>query len=131
VTSVILRTAALILLPLILLFSVFIFWRGHNEPGGGFIGGLVAATGFSLYALAFDVPSARRLLRIHVKNLMGLGLAIGLLGGLIAVFMGQPFMTGMWPEEIKVGTPVLFDLGVFLTVISITLTFIFTLAEDE
>lgn len=130
-TSVILRTATIILLPLTLLFSLFIFWRGHNEPGGGFIGGLVAATAFSLYALAFDVSSARRLLHMHVKQLMGIGIGIAALAGVLGLVAGRPFMTGLWPDAIKVGTPVLFDLGVFLTVISVVLTFIFTLAEEE
>jgi L-alanine-DL-glutamate epimerase-like enolase superfamily enzyme len=53
--SLILRTAARYLLPLLILFSIFLLFRGHNEPGGGFVAGLVAAAAFALYALAADV----------------------------------------------------------------------------
>mgnify|MGYP000273018052 CR=1 FL=1 len=59
--SLILQTATRALLPLLLLFSLFILLRGHNEPGGGFIGGLLAAGGLSLYTLGFDAAAAGRL----------------------------------------------------------------------
>ena len=73
-TSLILSTAARYLLPLLLLFSFFILIRGHNEPGGGFIGGLVAAAAFALNAIAFDVGSTRRTLRIDPRTLIPAGL---------------------------------------------------------
>jgi multicomponent Na+:H+ antiporter subunit B len=57
-TSLILQTAARMLVAVMLLFSIFLLLRGHDEPGGGFIGGLVAAAAVPLYSLAFDVPYA-------------------------------------------------------------------------
>ena len=60
--SPIFRTAARLLMPLLLLFSVFLLLRGHNEPGGGFVGGLVAAAAFALYAIAFGTRRARQAL---------------------------------------------------------------------
>lgn len=134
--SVVLRTAIRYLLPLLLLFSVFALLRGHNEPGGGFVGGLVASSAFALYAIAFDVERARQLLPGSPRRLIGLGLLIAAFSGMIGVLVGEPFMTAQWdnrpiPVIGKLGTPLLFDIGVYLTVIGVVLTIIFALAEEE
>lgn len=133
--SLILSTAVRYLFPLMLLFSVFLLLRGHNEPGGGFVGGLVVAAAFSFYAIAYGVPVARRTLGIDPRALIGIGLLVALGSGLLPVFAGLPFMTGLWTESElpilgKVGTPMLFDVGVYLVVIGVMLTIIFTLAEE-
>ena len=96
VNSPIFRTAARLLMPLLLLFSVFLLLRGHNEPGGGFVGGLVAAAAFALYAIAFGVQRARQALLVRPLTLLGAGLLIALLSGLPAVLRGQPFLTALW-----------------------------------
>ena len=133
--SLILSAAAMYILPLLLLFSIFLLFRGHNEPGGGFVGGLVAAAAFGLYAIAFDVDHARRLLRVDERVLIGAGLLLALASGLIAVFNGEPFMTAIWGEQTlpvlgKLGTVLFFDIGVYLVVLGITLKIIFVLAEE-
>lgn len=133
--SLILATAARYLFPLLLLFSVFLLMRGHNEPGGGFVGGLVAAAAFSLYAMAEGVGTARRLLGVDTRVLIGLGLLVAASSGLISLAAGQPFMTGLWsgftvPLLGKVGTPLMFDIGVYVVVLGVTLTIVFTLAEE-
>lgn len=133
-TSLILSTATRYILPLLLLFSVFLLLRGHNEPGGGFVGGLVAAAAFALYAIAYDVATARQVLGIDPRTLIGLGLLVALCSGIAGLATGQPFMTGLWSEYAvpilgKVGTPLLFDIGVYLVVIGVMLTIIFALAE--
>lgn len=129
--SLILRTAARAIMPLMLLFSVFIFLAGHQEPGGGFIAALVAAGGFATYALAFGVPAARSLLRVDPIRLMAVGLAMAFVAGLVGLLAGRPFMTGIWIMSIHQGTPVLFDLGVFIAVLGVVVSTIFTLAEEE
>jgi multicomponent Na+:H+ antiporter subunit B len=136
-TSLILSTAARYLLPLLLLFSFFILIRGHNEPGGGFIGGLVAAAAFALNAIAFDARSTRRTLRIDPRMLIPAGLSIALVSGIIPVFCGDSFMTGKWfsvfvpgLEQLDIGTPLLFDCGVYLLVLGVALTMILTLTEE-
>jgi multicomponent Na+:H+ antiporter subunit A len=130
--SPIFRTAAGLLMPLLLLFSVFLLMRGHNEPGGGFVGGLVAAAAFALYAIAFGVRRARRALRVRPLTLLGAGLLIALVSGLPAVLRGQPFLTAAWSSApVALGTPMLFDLGVFLVVAGVVVMMIFTLAEDQ
>lgn len=136
-TSIILRTATRFLLPLLLLFSLFLLLRGHNEPGGGFVGGLVAASSFALYALAFGVSAAREVLGRDPRTLIGVGLLAALGSGIVSLAVRQPLMTGQWGVihttglgQVHVGTPVLFDLGVYLVVMGITLTIILTLAEN-
>ena len=135
--SLILSTATRFLMPLLLLFSVFILFRGHNKPGGGFIGGLVAAAAFSLYALAYDTDSARHVLRVPPHVLIGVGLLLALASGVISLATGSPFMTGQWGDlnlpgvgKVHLGTPLIFDIGVFLVVIGVALMDVFSLAEE-
>jgi multicomponent Na+:H+ antiporter subunit B len=132
--SLILMTAARYLMPLMLLFSIYLLLRGHNGPGGGFIGGLVASTAYSLYAFAYDVAQARRALRVDPHLLIAAGLLAALASGLLPLFFWKPFLTGLWlgrelPALGKVGTPSLFDAGVYLVVIGVVLTIVFELAE--
>ena len=134
-TSSILQTATRLLMPLLLLFAVFLLLRGHNQPGGGFVGGLVVAASFVLYSIAFGVDAARRALLVRSSTLLGIGLLVALVSGLPGVVLGQPFMTSMWTTialgltELDIGTPLIFDIGVFLAVIGVVLTIVFTLAE--
>lgn len=135
--SIILRSATRYLFPIIILFSVFLLLRGHDEPGGGFIGGLLAATAFALYGIAYDIPSARRMLRIDLISLLGVGLLMATLAGVIGMVVGDPFLSTQWMTlnvpgvaELKLGTPLLFDIGVYLVVIGVTLMLVFNLAEE-
>ena len=133
-SSLIVMTTARYLLPLMLLFSVYLLLRGHDGPGGGFIGGLVASTAFSLYALAYDVAQARRTLRVDPHLLIAAGLLAALASGMLSLVFRRPFLTGLWvglelPALGKVGTPLLFDTGVYLAVIGVVLIIIFELAE--
>ena len=132
-TSLILRTAARFLMPMILLYSVFLLLRGHHLPGGGFVGGLVAAVAFVLYAFAFDPADARRLLRVEPGTLIGAGLLTALASGAVALWEGEPFLAGQWRlvGELKLGTPLLFDLGVYLVVLGATLAMVLSMAERE
>ena len=136
--SLILTTATRILMPMLLLFSAFILFRGHNLPGGGFIGGLVASATFILHSYAYSVQSTLALLRISPRTLIGVGLLLASGSGCVSLVSGKPFMTGRWGEihigaaEVwHLGTPVIFDLGVYLVVIGAVLTIILTLAEGD
>ena len=134
--SIILPVAARYLMPLLLVFSVFLLLRGHNEAGGGFVGGLVAAAAFMLYGIAVSPQAALRLLPIQPRILMTLGLLISAISVSLPLFFGLPLMTGMWlsnplPVLGKLGTPVLFDFGVYLAVIGVTLLILLSLAREE
>lgn len=134
--SLILSTAVKYLIPLLMLFSIFLFLRGHNEPGGGFVGGLVASTAYALFAIANGVGEAKKLLKYDPIQIIGVGLLIALISGVIPLFYGKVFMTGLWlkydfPVIGKLGTPLIFDLGVYLLVLGISTKIIFSLAEEE
>ena len=136
--SLILSTAARYLLPLLLLFSIFLLLRGHYEPGGGFVGGLVAAAAFALYVIAFGVLRTRQVLRLDPRILIGVGLLIAAVSGMFAWLfsIGNPYFTAIWlknpwPVLGKVGTPLLFDIGVYFVVLGVVLKIIFVLAEDD
>jgi multicomponent Na+:H+ antiporter subunit B len=138
-SRLILQTATGFMMPLLLLFSVFLLVRGHNLPGGGFIGGLVGAAAFTVYALAFDVPTARQALRVDGRSLVATGLVTSLTAAIVPLFWNYPLLTNRyaWIElplfgfgNLPLGTSLLFDLGVYLTVLGVSLTIIFALAED-
>lgn len=133
--SLILRTTTRFVAILLVVFSIFVLVRGHNEPGGGFIGGLQIATAFMLYGLAFSPQEALRLLRVDPRTLMGLGLLLAGGSGLVAPLLGEPYMTGQWlpfavPVIKKIGTVVIFDVGVYLVVLGTTLLILLTLSEE-
>ena len=130
--SVILTTASRVLVALMLAFSLYLLLKGHNQPGGGFVGGLVAASAIFLQAMANGVPAARRTLRFDPRVIAIAGVAVALVAGLVAAFAQVPFLTGLWvfPAGLPLGTPLLFDVGVFLAVVGAVTTLLFALEED-
>jgi multicomponent Na+:H+ antiporter subunit B len=133
--SKIFATASKYLLPLLLVFSVFLLLRGHNEPGGGFVGGLVASTAYALYTIANGVRYSRKALYVNPGTFIYIGLILSIVAGLIPLLFRLPFLTAIWSEiEIRgigiLSTPIFFDTGVFLLVFGVTNTIVFSLAED-
>jgi multicomponent Na+:H+ antiporter subunit B len=136
--SLILRTAARFIMPLLLTFSIFMLLRGHDQPGGGFIAGLIAGMAFALYVFAYDVATTRRVLRVDPRGMLGWGLLIAALSGVISAMLGQPFFTSQWWPiqlpilgELKLSTPLFFDIGVYMVVLGTVMTIVLTLAEAE
>lgn len=134
--SVIFSTTNRLITGLLLLFSWFLLLRGHNLPGGGFAGGLVAASAFALQALAFGVHTARRTLVFDPRTLIASGLVVALVSGIAGIMAGKPFLTGLWdktplPVVGKLGTPLLFDVGVYIVVTGIVCLVVFSLGEEE
>ncbi|MGV1763342.1 Na+/H+ antiporter subunit B [Agrobacterium rhizogenes] len=135
--TLIFRTAAPFLTALILLFSVFVLLRGHNEPGGGFIGGLIAASGFAIYGIACGVSAVRRAIVFHPLAIAGFGLLASTVAGLLSIFSGVPFMTGLWiyPHllgvEVPLSSVMLFDIGVYLVVVGAITSIALALEERE
>jgi len=121
--TLILRTVAPFLTALMLLFSVFVLLRGHNEPGGGFIGGLIAVSALAIYGITFGAGAVRRAIRFHPMAIAGAGLLLAMLSGLLSILSGVPFMTGLWvypvifDVEVPLSTVMSFDLGVYLVVV--------------
>ncbi|NLS19766.1 Na+/H+ antiporter subunit B [Rhizobium sp. P40RR-XXII] len=135
--TLIFRTAAPFLTALMLLFSVFVLLRGHNEPGGGFIGGLIATSALAIYGIACGVTAVRRAIVFHPLAIAGFGLAAATVAGFLSVFSGVPFMTGLWiyPHifgvEVPLSTVMLFDIGVYLVVVGAITSIALALEERE
>jgi multisubunit Na+/H+ antiporter MnhB subunit len=135
--SLILKTATRLLVGLILTFSVYLLMRGHNATGGGFAAALVAGTGFALFAIAEGPAVVRGAIRIAPQMIVMSGLSLALVSGLVALVMGRPFFTGIWwtlksraTTALAIGTPLVFDIGVFLAVLGTIITLILALEEN-
>jgi multicomponent Na+:H+ antiporter subunit B len=135
--SIIFRTITPYLTSLMVLFSIFVLLRGHNEPGGGFIGGLIAASAFAIYGIACGVAPVRRALYFHPMAISGSGLLLATLSGLLSVFFEVPFLTGLWlPEgflgiDFAISSVLLFDIGVYLVVVGSLTSVALSLEERE
>ena len=121
--NVILEVAARPLYLTILAASIWVLLRGHNEPGGGFIGGLIAVSASILWAVARGNAAARRRLPFgNPVRLAAVGVLVAALSGLPALFFGETYLTHLWATlplgvtELKVSTVLLFDFGVYLGV---------------
>lgn len=121
--TVIFRTIAPYLASLMVLFSIFVLLRGHNEPGGGFIGGLIAASALAIYGIANGVAPVRRAIHFHPMSLSAFGLFLGAIAGIPSYFQSVPYLTGLWtyPKvfgvELALSTPLVFDIGVYFVVV--------------
>jgi len=135
--TLIFRAVAPPLAALVVLFSAFVLLRGHNEPGGGFIGGLIAASGLAILGLSQGVAMVRRAIRFHPMSYAGFGLALGVLAGLLSAVFGVPFMTGLWwtptifGRELALSTPLLFDIGVYFVVVGTVTSIALGLEERD
>lgn len=131
--SLVFKTAANFILIITLLFSVWVLFRGHNAPGGGFIGGLIAASGFALYLLAYDIKALKKIIKINLTLLLALGFMLAFCSGMIAALQHKIFLTGVWIKikfiNISLGSPILFDVGVYLVVFSSILIIMLALEE--
>lgn len=133
----ILARAGRLLFPCLIVLSLIVLYRGHNLPGGGFIGGLMAATAYILVGLGGRMEAAKARLRVDPVTLLAVGLAIAIVSGLPGMLGGGAFLTGVWLPtfslpllgKMHLGTPLVFDIGVYLVVIGFTLHTTFYLAE--
>lgn len=178
--TIILSTAIRLLTPLFLVFSVYILFRGHNHPGGGFIGGLIGSIAFVFHVLAHGANATAKVffsltlyhyprqqghsrtryflqimnanirgrrkgyrenhwnyifVRVRPVYLLALGLLLAVGSGIIGLLAGQSFMSGLWldvqlPIIGSLGTPLLFDAGVYLLVLGMVLKMIFTMSKE-
>lgn len=136
--DLILKTTTNIIVFIILAFSFKLFLAGHNMPGGGFIGGLMTSGAFILMYITYGIAPIKRITRISFIFLIGLGLAVALATGVGSFLFNVPFLShtdGYFYLPIlgktHLATAVLFDIGVYLTVIGVTMTIILSIAEDS
>ncbi|MCB9993408.1 MAG: Na(+)/H(+) antiporter subunit B [Hyphomicrobiaceae bacterium] len=135
--TVIFRTIAPSLAAIMLVFSVFVLLRGHNEPGGGFIGGLIAASAIAIYGIAAGVDEVRSAIRVRPLNIAAFGVFIAGLSGLLSLSQHVPYLTGLWTffsvgaGEVAISTPMVFDIGVYLVVLGTVSAVALALEETE
>lgn len=129
--SIIFRTTAHIVTGIMLLFSIYLLFRGHNEPGGGFIGALIAVIAFAVLILSESPRYVRERIRYSPGMIAVTGVGISAGSGLLAAFTGTPYLTGLWwPSLIPFGTPLIFDIGVYLAVTGGVVSVLLELAEE-
>lgn len=135
--DVILHTVTKIAVMIIFTFSIYLFYGGHHNPGGGFIGGLSVASGITLLFLAFDIETIRKNIPFDFKNVATVGVLIAIFTGMGGLFFGQPFLTqtfGYFDLPIfgktELATATIFDTGVALAVIGTAVTIILTISDD-
>ena len=133
--TVIFRTIAPTLAAIMVVFSVFVLLRGHNEPGGGFIGGLIAASAIAIYGIGASVTEVRKAIIVDPLAIAGLGVVLAGGSGLVSAFLDVPFMTSQWltfefaESEVALSTPMFFDIGVYLVVFG-TISAVFLALEE-
>lgn len=136
--SLFFKYLARLMLPVLLLFSLFLLLRGHNQPGGGFVGGLVGSSSIILMTLAYGADEVRQRLRIDFLRAMFYGLAIALISGCVGFIAGIAFQDALWWKpfiqgigRLELGTPLLFDVGVYVVVFSATSSIVMHMAEES
>lgn len=133
--STILKTATNYLLPLLIMFSIFVLIRGHYLSGGGFVGGLIASIAFVLHSFAYNTKRTISLFGLNPMFLIPIGLSVSLVSALLPTLISKPFMTSVWfIDHVAVigsfGSALIFDVGVYLVVIGVVLTILFTISEN-
>lgn len=136
--DVILQTISKVVVVIIITFSMYLFFAGHNNPGGGFIGALMTAAALILLAIAFGMDLIRKVLPVNYRMMTAIGLLIAILTAAGSFAFGAPFLTQAFNHfdlpimgDTELATAVLFDLGVYLSVVGVTMNIIFTIGGDK
>lgn len=139
--TLIFRTASKLLVPLSLVFSMFVYFKGHQTPGGGFVAGLVAAVALIVHRMSDGGPSLRRMLPYPERAFIAVGLLLAMGTGIGATLFGLPFFTsdhgyfhlptgGGQTMEVAWATVMVFDFGVFLVVTGVAVGMIDALSRE-
>ncbi len=140
-TTVILRVATRLLVPLSLVFAMFIYFKGHQSPGGGFVAGLVAALAMIVHRMSEGPRSLTRMLPFTERSFIAMGLLLAVSTGLGALLAGLPFFTSEHgylklptssgkPLDVEWATVMVFDLGVFFVVMGVVVGMINALSRE-
>jgi len=134
---VLVETVVRAIYPIMLLGALWLWYRGHNAPGGGFVGALMAVSATAAYALVFGVSAARARVPLGPPRLSVLGLCLAIASGVPALLRGSPFLTHAWTKvplgitTMPVSSVMIFDLGVMLCVWGALAGFCLRLLEEE
>lgn len=136
--NVILQTASKFAFFVIIIFSIYIFFAGHNSPGGGFVGGLLTTGAFLLLLLAYDIKTVQQLLPFNTMFVVAIGLLLALGMASASLVFNVPFFTHAFDDfylpvlgETALHSATIFDAGVYLVVVGAALTIIQTIGGDS
>ncbi|SHF53872.1 Na(+)/H(+) antiporter subunit B [Ornithinibacillus halophilus] len=136
--DLILRTTTSLIAFILLGFAVYLLFAGHNSPGGGFIGGLVTAAAIVLMYMAYGIETVDKVLPINFETLISIGLITAIVTGLGSFLFDVPFLSHTFDYfefpifgEVELATAMLFDIGVYFTVVGVTVTIILNIANDQ
>lgn len=136
--DVIFQTVSKVVFFIIIFFAVHLFFAGHYYPGGGFVGGLLTAGALVLLLLAFDIKTVQRGFTLDYKGMIAVGLLLSVGTAAGSLLFNVPFFTHAYDYfylplfgKTSLHTAMLFDLGVYLVVIGVTMTIIQTIGENE
>lgn len=134
--NIILEKIASLFMKAMLIFSIYLLLRGHNNPGGGFIGGIIASSGFIFYAIIFGTDSLQKIIRLKPQIFIGIGLSLVLIAAILPTFFSAEILTGLWIQAnipglgtLHAGTPLIFDIGVYGVVVGVILTIVISIME--
>lgn len=137
-TDVYLQTATKILVFMIMTFSIYVLFAGHNNPGGGFIGGLITASALVLLYIAFDLQTVQEVIPVDYKKLAATGVIVSVLTGVGSLVLDVPFLSQTFKYvelpflgKTELTTAMIFDLGVYMCVVGTTMTIITSISEDD
>ena len=137
INDVILQAITKIVVFIILTLAVYLFFSGHNTPGGGFVGGLVLASAFVLLCLAYDIETVQKGIPFDFKLVAALGAFIVVATGLGSMFFGVSFLSQTFAYfevpvfgEMQLSTVTLFESGVALAVVGVVVTIILSISKD-
>lgn len=137
--DLILRTTTILIAFILLAFSIYLFFAGHNAPGGGFIGGLMTAAAIILMYMTYGFESVKKIIPINFRYVIPFGLLTAVLTGVGSFVFDVPFLSHTFAHfshvpilgEVELATAMFFDLGVYLTVVGVALTIILSIANDQ
>lgn len=124
-----------VLIPVFAIFSVYTFFRGHDKPGGGFIAALIIAIVFVFNVMVNGENHTKQTFYLRPTLLISVGLSLAIFSALLPMAFGHPFMKAMWVEHVPilhiVGTPTLFDLGIYVVVLGVVMKITYLFYDEE
>lgn len=134
--NIILEKIVTLFMKVMMAFSLYLLIRGHNNPGGGFIAGIIASTGFIFFSIIHGTKEIQKIIKFKPQTFIGIGLLLVLFSAMLPVFFAREVQTGLWIHSnlpvlgpLHLGTPLIFDTGVYFVVIGVILTIVISIME--
>jgi multisubunit Na+/H+ antiporter MnhB subunit len=134
--NIILENIVRLFMKVMVVYSIYLLLRGHNYPGGGFIAGIIASIGFIFFAIIFGTKALTHTIKVQPQIFIATGLSLVFISAFLPVIFSTEILTGLWMHtdipvlgELHLGTPLIFDTGVFFVVIGVILTIVISIME--